>query len=102
MADIKIAQVAAVHHDTSDAGSVPCLVVGNDETYQTVAIGASSAQSAVLTTKYVRIYAEDACYLRFGDNPTASTSNGIPMAAGTTEVFAIWTPGITKVAVIQD
>ncbi len=102
MANIKIAHVKNVHHDTSDDGAVPCLVVGNGETYQTVAIGASSAQSAVLSAKYVRIYAEDACYLRFGDDPTASTTNGIPMAAGTTEVFAVWKEGVTKAAVIED
>jgi len=69
-------------------------------TTQTVAIGASSAQSAALNndTRIVRLYADAACHVLVGSNPTATTSS-MPIAAGAAEYFGV-TPG-QKIAVIQ-
>lgn len=67
---------------------------------QTVSIGASSAQSAALNndTRFVRLYADAACHVLVGSNPTATAAK-MPLAAGAAEYFGV-TPG-QKIAVIQ-
>ena len=66
---------------------------------QTVSVGGASVQSAPFgaATDIVRIHASAACHIRFGADPTASTSVK-RMGADQTEYFAV-TPG-HKVAVI--
>lgn len=63
-------------------------------------VGASSAQSAafVSDTRYVTVQTDEACYVVFGGNPTATTS-GFKLAAGQDYDFAV-EPG-AKVAWIQ-
>jgi hypothetical protein len=70
-------------------------------TDQTRSFTASSAQSSAVgpKTNIVRLYATKLCHVKFGDNPTASTSN-MPLAAGIPEYFGI-APG-QKIAVIRN
>lgn len=71
----------------------PCLVDQN------VAIGAAAAQSAAFSaqTQIVRLYADVACSVAFGDDPEATTENR-RLAAGMTELVGV-KPG-QKVSVI--
>lgn len=66
---------------------------------QTVSIGGTSAQSAAFNTetKFVRLYADVACCVSFGANPT-STNAKTALPVGSPEYFGV-TPG-HKVAVI--
>lgn len=68
---------------------------------QTVAIGATSAQSNVFNdaTTFVRVHTDAVCSIKFGPNPTA-TATSMRMAANQTEYFAV-TPG-DKLAVITN
>lgn len=68
---------------------------------QTVAIGASSAQSSAFNskTKMVAVHTDAICSIEFGPNPTA-TANSKRLAANTTEYFEV-APG-DKVAVITN
>lgn len=70
---------------------------------QRVAIGASSAQSAVFadTTNLVRVHTDQICSVATGTNPTATTSS-LRMAADQTEYFSV-TPGrALRIAVIAN
>lgn len=67
---------------------------------QTVAIGATSAQSNAFNaaTKFIRLHADAICSVKLGStNPTATASD-MRMAPGTPEYFGV-TPG-DKLAVI--
>lgn len=67
---------------------------------QTVAIGASSAQSSAFNqrTNYIRLSPDtQICSVLIGSNPTAAATN-MRMAAGSVEYFAV--PQGAKVAVI--
>ena len=66
-----------------------------------VAIGGASAQSPAFSTgtHLVRVHADANCSLKFGQNPTASTTD-LRTSAGFTEYFAV-NPG-DKVAVIAN
>ena len=66
-----------------------------------VAIGGASAQSPAFSTgtHLVRVHADANCSLKFGQNPTASTTD-LRTVAGFTEYFAV-NPG-DKVAVIAN
>lgn len=57
---------------------------------QTIAIGASSAQSSALNakTRIVRLHTDAICSVAVGDNPTA-TANAFRMAANQTEYIAV-------------
>jgi hypothetical protein len=68
---------------------------------QTVAIGASSAQSSALNaaTKFVRLFTDTVCGISFGTNPTAGATSA-RMAANTTEYFGVPQGQSFKVAVI--
>jgi hypothetical protein len=70
---------------------------------QTVAIGASSAQSAFLQagTRFVRLHADVVCSVTFGPNPTA-TATAARLAANQTEYRAVPEGGSFKVAVITN
>jgi hypothetical protein len=70
-------------------------------TTQTIAIGGTSAQSAVFNdnTNYVRLHAAAVCSVAFGDNPTA-TATTARLNAGQTEYFGV-VPG-QRVAVITN
>jgi len=67
-----------------------------------VDIGASSAQSAVFTfpCNMIRVYAEAACWVTVGEDPTAEVGAGcVPMPAGQVEYFYV--AGESRVAVIE-
>lgn len=70
---------------------------------QTVAIGASSAQSNVFNTNtvLVRLHADAICSVEFGPNPTA-TSGKMRMAANQTEYFSVPQGSGFKVAAITN
>lgn len=70
-------------------------------THQTVAIGASSAQSATLNaaTTLIRIATDTACRVLSGTNPTALATS-LPLAAGQSEYFGVPAGGTIKIAVI--
>ena len=57
---------------------------------QTVAIGATSAQSTAIknNTLFVRLFTDTACAVEFGTNPTAVATSP-RMAANQTEYFAV-------------
>lgn len=78
----------------------PQMMPQNAIVDQIVAIGGSSTQSAAFNTKTkaILLAADAACCIKFGDDPTATTSNFRIPANGNPFPFAI-TPG-TKVAVI--
>jgi hypothetical protein len=69
---------------------------------QTVAIGASSAQSAVFNpaTRFVRLETDAVCSYMFGANPVATAAKP-RLSAGQTEYFYVRNPGM-KVAVITN
>lgn len=68
-------------------------------TTQTVAISGTSAQTTNAVDSYVvRLISTSACFIKFGSDPTASSSEAY-LPAETAEYFAI-NPG-DKVAVIQ-
>jgi hypothetical protein len=69
---------------------------------QQVAIGGSSTQSAALNAKtaFVRVHTDAVCYVAFGTNPTASSSQK-RLAANSTEFFGVPAGKAFKVAVIQ-
>lgn len=72
----------------SDGGTVPVAPMP-PATVQTVTF-ATAAQSAAFggATRYVRLYSDADCCVRFGDNPTAVTTD-TPMAADTPEYFGV-------------
>lgn len=70
---------------------------------QTVAIGASSVQSAAFNAaaRVVRLAADKPCSVKFGTSPTATTAT-MRLEAGAVEYFAV-TPGSDmKLAVIEN
>lgn len=70
---------------------------------QTVAISGSSTQSAVFqpATTLVRITCDAGASIKFGGNPTATTSTAL-MPSGIVEYFVIPSGGVWKVAVIAN
>lgn len=86
-------------------GRGQCLVLGEAETYESVAVGASSTQSGVIATKYVELTADVDCQVAFGSDPTAvktaGSETGVRMAAGQTKTYGVREPGVTKIAVIE-
>lgn len=68
-------------------------------TTQAVAIGGASAQSVALNaaTQFVRLHCDAICHVKFGADPTATTSD-MRFGAGQTEFFGCI--GGHKVAVI--
>ena len=79
------------------AGRAPAI------TTQSVAIGGSSVQSSALAgkTRFVRLYAEAACHIDIGTNPTA-VDDETKLGADSPEYFAIPEGDTWKIAVIQD
>lgn len=61
----------------------------------------TAAQSAAFNamTKCVRLVASTGCYVLFGSNPTATTSNGARLVTDTPEYFAV--KAGDKLSVIQ-
>lgn len=70
---------------------------------QTVAIGASSAQSNAFnaSTSLIRVHTDAVCSLAVGTNPTAAASNR-RMAIGQTEYCAVPVGKAFKLAVITN
>lgn len=70
---------------------------------QTVAIGATSAQSNAFNdlTRFVRVSTDAVCSIAFGANPTA-TATTRRMPANTTEYFGVPQGGAYKIAVITN
>lgn len=58
---------------------------------QITALAAGNQQSAAFQegTKIVRLHADIACRVKFGENPDASTGVAIRLAAGATEYFGV-------------
>ena len=83
-----------------DDSDIPVQVIEPGPT-QTVAVGASSAQSTALAvnTTLVRVFSDTLCHLAFGDNPTA-TSSDFPLAADTEAYLRV--QRTSKIAVIQN
>lgn len=77
----------------------PCLMLGGPN--QKIIFGAVSAQSTAFNanTTIVRIFSTKDCYIQYGANPTATTSDMF-IAGGIIEYFGV-EPG-SKIAVIQD
>lgn len=87
--------VARDNIGTVQAGQEPAIAT------QTVAISGGSTQSSAFNanTKFVRIHTDAICSVKFGSNPTA-TSTSARLAANQTEFFGV-RPG-EKVAVISN
>lgn len=68
---------------------------------QTVAVGGTSAQSAVLNiaTGIVRLHALANCCVSFGASPTATVAS-MRLAAGSTEYFSVTPNSSLKIAAI--
>lgn len=81
----------------SDAHNFNAIVPG---TVQVVAYTGTAGQSAALgtSTKLVRVIASSACHIKFGANPTATTSD-IYLPANVAEYFGV-TPG-DKISAVQ-
>lgn len=80
---------------TYQAAQAPSLVD------QAVTFTTSSVQSAAFNyyTTLVRVQCDVACWVIFGDNPTATTAK-MKLAAGQTEYFAVTVNSNVKLAVI--
>ena len=70
---------------------------------QTIAIGASSVQSAAFNAaaRVVRVAADKTCSIKFGASPTATTST-MRLEAGAVEYFAVTPASGMKIAVIEN
>jgi hypothetical protein len=70
---------------------------------QTVAVGGASVQSSAFNarTQVVRVHTNVVCSIKFGTDPTATTSTA-RMAAGQTEYFAVPQGASYKVAAISN
>ncbi|WP_101048681.1 hypothetical protein [Macromonas nakdongensis] len=89
----------AGQYENSRGGLSPMVAVpGVAE--QALTLTGSTQQSAAfnVATRLVRLHAQVACHVAFGDNPTATTSS-MRLAEGQTEYFGV-APG-HKLAVIQ-
>lgn len=91
MANLFIQEYAELAQDTRgymvQAGREPALAT------QVVAHTATAGSSATFhnNTKFIRVVADTAAYLKFGVNPTAVTATDMPIQANTVEFF-----GVTK------
>ena len=70
------------------------VALGDVKQTQSVTIGASSAQSSAVwgtspKRMRVRLYAESDCFVMWGSDPTASSSDGVPLGADQKEYFDI-------------
>ena len=79
----------------SNGASAP-VVSGNPVLSEAVPVSGASAQSAVFTTNpaptggyFVRLYADEACHVAIGVNPTATTAMGFKLAAGDKEWIGV-------------
>lgn len=74
---------------SADVGGVPQIARVPAIAEQVVSFTTAAQSSAFnANTRFVRVYASDACHLAFSDNPTATTSS-MPMAAASAEYFAV-------------
>lgn len=98
MANIFISEYAQTPLDLGQ--SIPCGVEPAIAV-QVVAVSAGSLQSAVfnVNTRFVRVHTDVTAYVKFGANPTATTSEA-RMAAGSTEFFGVAEGQSHKIAVI--
>lgn len=99
MAKLYVTEFANMAADDRGAS----IQIGQEPGYeqQPLTIGASSAQSAAFRrdTNFVRIKAESACSIAFGNSPTATTSSR-RLAANQTEYFGVMR--VTMLAVIAN
>ncbi len=70
---------------------------------QTVAVGGSSTQSSAFNarTQVVRVHTDVICSIKFGTDPTATTTTA-RMGAGQTEYFSVPMGAAYKIAVISN
>ena len=70
---------------------------------QTVAVGASSVQSAAFNsnTRVVRLSSDVVCSVKFGSSPTATTTT-MRLPANSVEYFGVAANTVIKVAVIAN
>lgn len=83
-----------------DAGRAEAVAMLPSLGTQALTLTGSTQQSAAFNaaTRLVRLHAQVACHVAFGESPTATT-NSMRLAEGQTEYFGV-TPG-HKLAVIQ-
>lgn len=82
--------------------AMPVAFAGTEVTQIVTISGASTPTIAFAeTTRLVRLHTDSICSIKFGTNPTASTSTA-RMAANQTEYFAVQPGGGMKVAVITN
>ena len=101
MAKVYIEEVATMGRDL--AGYRMTVASEPPVASQTVAIGASSVQSAPFnaSTTVVRVHVDAVCSIEIGANPTATASTR-RMAASSTEYFGVPADQSFRLAVIQN
>jgi len=88
---------------TNERGGLSPIAMTPSVADQAIAIGASTAQSALLNaaTGCVRLTADVNCSVKFGTNPTATLTT-MRLAAGGVEYFGVPKDGTLKIAVIAN
>ena len=87
MANVYITEIADMANIGGHTGQVPLLPeIGG----QIVVVGSvASSQPFSASTRFIRVYADSACHLSLGENPTASTGSPIKLGTGQTEYFGV-------------
>lgn len=87
MASVYITEIADMANIGGHTGQVPLLP---EVTGQVVTIGSVASSAAFqASTRFVRVYADSACHIAIGENPTASTGGPIKLGTGQTEYFGV-------------
>lgn len=73
----------------NDKNAAP-IATGHPAFEGVVTVGGTSAQSAAIpateaNTLFVRLFADEACHIAIGSNPTATTSNALKLPSGGVE-----------------
>lgn len=90
-------------NEVAHNGQTQCLVLGGDETYESVAIGLSAASSAAIAEKFVELTAGADCHVAFSTTAvkTSGSEVGVRFAAGQSKVYRVNKPGETTISVIE-
>lgn len=110
MADINTpsGNVAVKHRDMGDGSHAEVIAEQHLDinTVQSITVAGTSAQSSAVgaTTNRVVIVSTTNCWVALGSNPTAAahTAGSFYLAAGAQSYPIKVTPGVTKIAIIQD
>jgi hypothetical protein len=98
MATLYISEYADVYR-APDGVLIPQEPSITDQT-MTPAVGASQSSAFSPTTRFVRVNTDTACSLKFGTNPTATTTNKRMFASIVGECFAVPVGQSYKLSVI--